>query len=143
MLNDVARATRISVVAKAEVEKHAVCAIEELPPGSRKAVDVDGRSICVLNVGGRLYAVRNVCPHQGGPLCLGTVSGTMMPSDPLEYIWGFDEQVLRCPWHGWEFDLETGRSLFDPEGQRVRTYPVTIEDDRVVLEVASRKVTSP
>ena len=58
----------------------------------------------------------------------------MLPSDPLEYVWGLDDQILRCPWHGWEFDLETGKSLFDPEGERVKTYAVVVEGDRVVLE---------
>lgn len=120
-------------MAREEPAKHAVCAIDDLPPGARKAVDVDGRSICIFNIGGRLYAVRDVCPHQGGPLCKGTVSGTMMPAAPLEYVWGLDDQVLRCPWHGWEFDLETGKSLFDPDGERVKMYPVTVEDGQVVL----------
>lgn len=112
-----------------------VCRVEELPPGSRRVVSVEGREIGVLNVDGTLYGVRNRCPHQGAELCRGTVGGTMLPSDPYEYHFGLDGYVLRCPWHGWEFDLRTGEKLFDP-GSRVRTktYPVTVEDGVVVLE---------
>ena len=111
-----------------------VCALEDLPPGARRIVDADGRSIGVFNVDGELFAVRNACPHQGAQLCLGTVSGTMLPSDPYEYRYGRESRVLRCPWHGWEFDLETGEKLFDvTERARVRTYPVSVEDGRVVI----------
>lgn len=114
--------------------RHVVCPVAELPPGARKTVEIGGRSICVLNVEGRYFALRDTCPHQGGPLCRGTVAGTMLPSAPLEYVYGLENRVLRCPWHGWEFDLETGRSLFDPERKRVKVYPVRVEDDLVVVE---------
>ena len=108
---------------------------DELPPGSRRVVDVDGRSIGVLNVNGQLYGVRNTCPHQGGPLCSGVVGGTMVNSEPQEWVVGLEGRVLRCPWHGWEFDLETGRALFDGERARVRVYPVSVEDGQVLLYV--------
>ena len=112
-----------------------ICAADELPPGGRRIVDADGRSIGVFNIDGELFAVRNTCPHQGAQLCLGTVSGTMLPSDPYEYLYGRESRVLRCPWHGWEFDLETGEKLFDvTERARVKTYPVSVEGGRVVLE---------
>ncbi|MFQ5426104.1 MAG: Rieske (2Fe-2S) protein [Gaiellales bacterium] len=112
-----------------------VCSLEELPPGSRRIFDVGGRSIGVFNVGGELFAVRNACPHQGARLCLGTVSGTMLPSDPYEYLYGREGRVLRCPWHGWEFDLDTGEKLFDAAvPARVKTYQVRAEDGRVIVE---------
>jgi len=114
--------------------KHVVCSVAELAPGSRKIVEIDGRSIGVINVDGTLYALRNVCPHQGAPLCEGTVGGTMMPSDPYEYVYGLSGRVLRCPWHGWEFDLESGPSIFEPERIRVKTYPVTVDDGAIVID---------
>jgi 3-phenylpropionate/trans-cinnamate dioxygenase ferredoxin subunit len=117
------------------VSRVVVCREDELPPGQRRILRVDGREIGVLNVAGRFYAVRNRCPHQGAELCLGTVSGTMLPSDPGQYRWGLDDRVLRCPWHGWEFDLENGEKLFDPIGRvRVKTYPVTVENGEIVLD---------
>lgn len=105
-----------------------VARVEELPPGSRRIVELGGRSIGVFNVHGTYYAVRNLCPHQQAPLCEGPVMDTTLPASPGTYAFGLDGQVLRCPWHGWEFDLATGRSLFDPDGCRVRAYPVSLED---------------
>ena len=113
----------------------AVCRADELAPGHHRTVTVDGRSIGVFNVAGVLYAIRNVCPHQGADLCRGTLSGTMVPSSPYEYRYDLEGRVLRCPWHGWEFDLATGEKLFDPASQaRVKTYGVAVEDGVVVLD---------
>lgn len=112
--------------------RQVICKLDDLPPGERRSVDVRGRSVCVLNVDGQLYAVRNVCPHQGASLCRGTLGATMLPSRPLEYMVGFENLVLRCPWHGWEFRIDTGVSLFDPK-IRVKVYPVAVEDGNVVI----------
>ena len=92
-------------------------------------MDVAGRSIGVFNVHGDFYAVRNVCPHQMAPLCLGKVTGTTLPSRPGEFNWGKDGQILRCPWHAWEFDLTTGQSVFNPHKVRVKRYDVAVEVD--------------
>src|SRR5439155_21585233 len=83
---------------------HAVCGLAELPAGQRRIVEVEGRSIGVFNVHGSLYALPNVCPHQGAPLCLGLVTGLMRPSAPGVFEWTREGEILRCPWHGWEFD---------------------------------------
>lgn len=101
--------------------------VEELPPGQRRIVEVNGVSIGVFNVGGQYHAIRNSCPHQGAPLCQGSVRGTTLPSAPGEYKWGRDGEIIRCPWHGWEFDLLTGRSIFNPHRCRVKAYEVTVE----------------
>jgi nitrite reductase (NADH) small subunit len=114
--------------------RQVICKLADLPPGERLSVDVRGRSVCVLNVDGQLYALRNVCPHQGASLCRGTLGATMLPSRPLEYMVGLENLVLRCPWHGWEFRIDTGVSLFDPK-KRVKVYPVTVEDGYVVIGV--------
>ena len=90
-------------------------------------MQVEGRSIGVFNVHGTFYALRNSCPHQGGPLCLGSIKGMTLPSAPGEYLWARDGEILRCPWHGWEFDLTTGRAICEPDRTRVRTYEVTVE----------------
>jgi nitrite reductase/ring-hydroxylating ferredoxin subunit len=106
---------------------YVVASVGEIPPGGRKIVEVAGRSIGVFNVGGRFYALRNRCPHQGGPLCQGRLSGVVVASRAGEYEYVRDGEVLRCPWHGWEFDVKTGQSWIDPERLRVRAYPVTVE----------------
>jgi nitrite reductase/ring-hydroxylating ferredoxin subunit len=107
--------------------KHIVGTTDEIAPGQRKIVEVAGVSVGVFNVGGTYYALRNRCPHQGAPLCLGSLKGTALPSSPGEYLWARDGEILRCPWHGWEFDVTTGRSVCDPNGVRVRAYEVTID----------------
>jgi nitrite reductase/ring-hydroxylating ferredoxin subunit len=109
--------------------RHVVGKVSELPPGSRKVVEVQGRSIGVFNVHGAYYAIRNLCPHQGAPLCRGIITGTTLPSQPGEYIWAREGEIIRCPWHGWEFDMTTGRSIFNPHKLRVKTYEVTVEQE--------------
>jgi nitrite reductase/ring-hydroxylating ferredoxin subunit len=109
--------------------RHIIGRVSELPPGERRIVDVEGRSIGIFNVHGQYYALRNRCPHQGAPLCLGAIKGMALPSKPSEYLWGREGEILRCPWHGWEFDILTGRSIFNPHRVRVRTYEVTVEPD--------------
>lgn len=109
------------------VEKHTVCRLSELPPGERRIVIIGGRSIGVLNVGGVLHALRNSCPHQNAPLCLGLITGTTLAGRPYEYEYGREGEIIKCPWHGWEFEIATGRSIFNPHKVRVRTYEVTVE----------------
>ena len=116
-------------------ERVVVCAAEELPPGTRRLVQVGARSIGVFNVGGRYYALRNVCPHQGAPLCRGPLTGTTLPGPPGSYRYAREGEILRCPWHGWEFDVTNGRSIFNPHAVRVRKYPVAVEAaDRLPLD---------
>jgi nitrite reductase/ring-hydroxylating ferredoxin subunit len=130
--------------------RHIIGRVSEVPPGHRKIVEVEGQSIGVFNVSGTFYALKNRCPHQGAPLCLGSLKGTALPGPPGEYRWGREGEILRCPWHGWEFDVTDGRSLWNPHRCRVRayevtvepdddpsveTYPVTVEQDHLVLHV--------
>ncbi len=109
------------------MNRHVICKTHELPPGTRRIVEIAGRSIGIFNVDGTYYALRNSCPHQQAPLCLGAIGGTTEPAPPGEYRWSAERKVIRCPWHGWEFDLATGQSVFDPHHLAVRRYPVTIE----------------
>lgn len=108
-----------------------VGALADLEREGRLIARVGRRELGVLEADGRLHALRNRCPHHGGPLCLGTVReretglpGRYEPSG---------QTVLRCPWHGWEFDLESGRCLDDP-AMRVAVYGVRVEDGRVLVE---------
>ncbi len=107
--------------------RYIVASVDEIPPGERKIVEIAGRSIGVFNVHGEFYALRNRCPHQGGPLCTGPVGGFVSSTGPGEYHLIRRGEILRCPWHGWEFDIRTGQSWFDPTRVRVRAYDVTLE----------------
>ena len=135
--------------------RHIVGRVSDVPPGERKIVEAEGRSIGIFNVHGSFYALRNRCPHQAAPLCQGTVKGTMLPSAPGEYVWAREGEILRCPWHGWEFDIRTGQSWCDPTRLKAKCYaanrepgaalakgpyvaesfPVSVEEDYVVVEV--------
>jgi len=106
--------------------KHIIATVDEIPAGQRKIVEVAGRSIGVFNVNGVFYAIRNSCPHQGGPLCAGYLTGFVMAEKPGEYTYTKQGEIVRCPWHGWEFDVKTGQSWFDPAKMRVRNYQVSV-----------------
>jgi 3-phenylpropionate/trans-cinnamate dioxygenase ferredoxin subunit len=108
---------------------HYVVAEEgEIPLGGRKIVEVAGRSIGVFNVNGEYFALRNRCPHQGGPLCEGKTWGALTADKPGEFVYSRPGEIVACIWHGWEFDLRTGQSWCDPVKLRVRRYEVSLED---------------
>ena len=122
-----------------EARRVVVGAAAELPPGGRRiVVPFRGRAgIGVFNVNGAYYALRNLCPHKLGPLCTGRVSGRVeAAAPPSSYAPGLeivrDGEIIRCPWHLWEFEIATGRCLVDPS-MRVKTYPVVVEEGQVVV----------
>ena len=103
--------------------------IETFPVGKMHIVQAGGFEIGVVrHDDNSFHAIRNRCPHKGAPLCQGSFGGTMLPSAPNQLHYGLDQTVVRCPWHGYEFDLATGQGLFSNETMRVRTFPVTVRD---------------
>jgi 3-phenylpropionate/trans-cinnamate dioxygenase ferredoxin subunit len=102
-------------------DKFSVCAEGDLPPGEMRLVEVDGRKIGVFNCAGTLYAIEDRCSHDDGPLAEGE----------------FDTEActVECPRHGSLFDLTTGRPKTLPAYVPVETFPVTVEDDTIQLEV--------
>jgi len=119
-------------------EAHEVGREDEFPLNSFRIFEIRGRSIGVAHTTSGWYAIRNSCPHQKAPLCQGTIGGTMLPSGPDEKRYGLDGRVVRCPWHGWEYDLETGRSLF-VGGGLAATYPVQLEGGTVSVMLPARR----
>jgi nitrite reductase/ring-hydroxylating ferredoxin subunit len=113
--------------------KHVVASVDEVPPGSRKIVEVAGRSIGIFNVGGEFFALRNRCPHQGGPLCEGKQWGVLTARVPGEFEYGREGEIIGCGWHGWEFDIRTGQSWCEPERLRVRAYQVSVEPGAAIV----------
>ncbi|TAK20243.1 MAG: Rieske (2Fe-2S) protein [Chloroflexota bacterium] len=107
--------------------KFVVAAVDEISPGGRKIVEVAGRSIGIFNLGGEFFALRNRCPHQGGPLCQGRSWGALEAMRPGEFEYSRGGEILACVWHGWEFDIRTGQSWCDPAKLRVRRYDVDVE----------------
>ena len=136
-------------------ERTIVAAVADIPPGTRRIVTVRGREIGVFNLGGEFYALSNHCPHQGGKLCLGRQVGLATATQPGHIQYRREGEFLKCPWHNWEFDIRTGRSVCDPDDVRARpyraavapgssvvhgpftaeTFAVSVEEEYVVVEV--------
>lgn len=104
-----------------------VCSTAELPPGERRIETLGMFSVGVFNVDGKYYALKNDCPHQRAPLCEGKLTGTNVSDTPGEYNWTRDGQIVTCPWHGWEFDVKTGESVFNPHKVKAKTFEATAE----------------
>lgn len=89
----------------------------DCPPGSSQELIVDERIIALFNVDGTFYALDGICPHQGGPLGQGRLTGT----------------TVTCPWHGWQFDVTSGRHLL---GSLVQPhYEVRVDDEWVMVDL--------
>ncbi|TDF94494.1 Rieske (2Fe-2S) protein [Paenibacillus piri] len=112
--------------------RHAVALTGELAAGGRKIVEVKGMELGIFHVNGGYYAWRNVCPHAAAPVCEGPVCGTRLPSMVYEYKYGKDREILRCPWHGWEFDLTDGSHLTD-RAVRLRGYEVEVDGEQIYV----------
>ena len=87
---------------------------------------VRGRPIAVFNLKGEFFALLNRCPHQGGSLCEGAITGLVLADQPGEYRYERVGEIIRCPWHGWEFDIRTGQSWCEPSRIAAKQYPVEV-----------------
>lgn len=96
-----------------------VASAADIPPGSGKLVEVEGKRIAVFNVGGRYYAIDDTCPHRGGPLSEGVLHG----------------EVVTCPWHGSTFNVTTGAVLSPPARDGVSHYSVRDSGGELSVEV--------
>ena len=106
----------------------------DLRPGERRIVEVGGKSVGIFNVAGAYFALHNRCPHMAGALCGGAITGTTLPTEAYEFVYGREGEILRCGWHGWEFEIDTGICLVDRK-IRARTYEVTVESGNLILHI--------
>ena len=98
-----------------------ICSVSELPPGGMRLVEWEDLEIAVFNCNGEILAIEDRCSHDNGPLVEGELDQ--------------DDCTVECPRHGSRFDLHTGRPLTLPAYVPVETFPVTIADDTIKLEV--------
>lgn len=114
-------------------EWHEVGSLADVERDGRVVARIGGREIGVVRDphSGALHGVRNRCPHSGAPLCLGSVVERASGSPGRYALAG--RPVLHCPWHGWEYDLESGRCL-DDEQMRATVYPVRVDNGRVLVQ---------
>jgi NAD(P)H-dependent nitrite reductase small subunit len=96
-----------------------VAQTSDLPPGTGRAVQAEGRDIALYNVDGAFYALDNTCTHRGGPLSEGVLSG----------------DTVACPWHSAHFNVKTGAVTGPPAQAGVRSFPVKLEGNDVLVEI--------
>jgi nitrite reductase/ring-hydroxylating ferredoxin subunit len=108
--------------------------VDEIEAGKMKIVCINGKEIGLFHESGDYFAVLNYCPHRGAPVCLGKVTGMVTSTGPGETDYDAERKILRCPWHHWEFDLESGNAL-TPIRQRLKTFPVTLESGNILVDV--------
>jgi 3-phenylpropionate/trans-cinnamate dioxygenase ferredoxin subunit len=106
--------------------RHVVASTSEIPPGGNKVVQIGGREIVVWHISGEYFALLNRCPHEGAPLAKAVCVAVLHAPEPGRFVRTRVGEMLRCPWHGWEFDVRTGQSYFDPVHCKVRSYPVKV-----------------
>lgn len=94
--------------------------VSEFQDGKGRAFDAGGRIVAIFRSKDQFFSVANRCPHKGASLCAGELST--------------DGPLVRCPWHNWAYDLNTGKSPLDPN-ERIRTYPVRTEGEYVIVTI--------
>ncbi|MCP3369568.1 Rieske (2Fe-2S) protein [Bradyrhizobium cajani] len=123
--------------------RHVVATVDEIPSGARKIVEVQGREIGIFNLEGEFFAIANRCPHEGASLCKGRIVGLVEADEPGAYRYSRRNELVRCPWHGWEFDIRTGKSWCDPRRTKVRSYDLKLEQGSALGEEELRAETFP
>jgi nitrite reductase/ring-hydroxylating ferredoxin subunit len=118
------------------MKRHSVCSVDDVVADKMKPVQI-GRATVLLTrlASGDIRAVASRCPHQGASLEHGCVTGRTEGTRSNELHLVDPGSVLRCPWHGFEFDLVTGHALVEKAGLKLRAYPVEIENGQVVVVV--------
>lgn len=97
---------------------HSLIDVASLPPGQSAEVVAEGRIFGVFNVDGKIHVMDGICPHAGGPLGKGSMRGN----------------IVTCPWHGWQFNVETGQHCLNQRMCQKR-YAAIVEDGHVVVEI--------
>ncbi len=122
--------------------RHIACDAADVPLGGRLIVQVGRASVGIFNIGGQILAINNLCPHAGAPICEGAICGAVVSDAPYERHLAYEGLILKCPWHGWEFLLPEGVTLTHPQ-ERLRLYPVSIEDGKVIVQTGARPRPAP
>lgn len=115
--------------------KHVVCKESELGPGQMRTVTKGQAPVVVVcSEDNSYYAVRGICPHQGAMLGMGHLTSLTVSERPGTYTLTRDGELLRCPWHSFDYDVTSGQCISDPD-LRVKTYPVCVEDGNIVVDL--------
>jgi len=116
-----------------------VASLSELSDGDHRVIAIGKFEVGLFKRGGRLVAWENVCPHFGGPVCQGKVFNRVVellnPDQTSQGLEFTTDQHIVCPWHGYEFNLDTGVHPGDPQ-VRLNPVPVRVEGDAVYIDVS-------
>lgn len=96
-----------------------VAQLSDVPLGGMHYIEIDGLPVALANLGGTIYAFSDSCRHQGGPLSSGVLI----------------DDTVTCPWHGWTYNIRTGKALVPPVGLRIPIYTVQVEGDDVFVTI--------
>ena len=91
---------------------------DEIPNGAIREFAIDGKTIALANVDGKFFAIDNTCLHRGGPLGQGELEG----------------KTVTCPWHGWQYDVTTGKVTVNPV-VGVQAYAVEVRGEDIFVDV--------
>jgi nitrite reductase/ring-hydroxylating ferredoxin subunit len=110
------------------------CKTADVKIGAPKIVTLGRMSVGIFLLEDSYAALLNICPHRAGQLCQGPVCGTTKRTDKAEFIYERAGELVRCAWHGWEFEIKTGKCLVDDK-LTARTFPVHVDGDNIYLEM--------
>lgn len=107
------------------------------------AATVKGRPIVIFNLEGEYYALLDRCPHQSAELSCGITAGINISDGPGRAECVRSGEFIRCPWHGWEFDIRTGQSWCAPDSIKVRQFDVKVEAGALLVQGPFKAETIP
>lgn len=114
--------------------RYVVAKVGEIAPGTSKLVKIAGREIGVFNLNESYYALLSKCPHKGAELCKGKIVRRVTSDGPGSYTVVPNSEMIRCPWHGWQYDVRTGQSWCDQDNVSLRKYVVSVESGEGLLK---------
>jgi nitrite reductase (NADH) small subunit len=115
--------------------KQLVGKTDDFPNNKSKRVKVGKKNLLIWRKNLSFFATSEACPHQGASLSTVELTGTMLPSDPKKLVYGLEGTVIRCPWHAWEFNVETGKKMYEEDPRCLSTFEVIVDNDDVYINI--------
>lgn len=118
---------------------HVVAEADEVDEGGRLVIELEGREVGIFKLDGELHAYTSWCAHQSGPICEGIIGGTVEATfdrntQTTTRRWTREGHLIRCPWHGWEYDLKSGECLSNPD-VRLPKHDIRVENNQVIVSL--------
>ena len=114
--------------------KQFACKTADVPEGAAKIVTLGKLSVGVFRLDDGFHALLNVCPHRGAALCEGAVCGTTKETTGREFVYDRAGELVRCAWHGWEFDIRSGEFLVDST-VKARKFEISVENEQIYVHL--------